>query len=46
MKLVIAALYTNFTSYIVDDEGMGEQSDSYTGRPAEERLYLRFEKVE
>ena len=42
MKLIIAAIYSNFTSYIVDDTGVAEQSDGYTGRPANEQLYLRF----
>ena len=45
MKLITAAVYSNFTSYIVDDEGMAEQSDGYTGRPANERLFVRFEEV-
>jgi hypothetical protein len=45
MKLIIAAIYSNYTSHIVDDEGVANQSDSYTGRPENERLYLRFEKV-
>jgi hypothetical protein len=45
MKLIIAALYTNYTSHIVDDEGMENQSDGYTGRPENEQLFLRFEKV-
>ncbi|KAK1759710.1 hypothetical protein QBC47DRAFT_293287 [Echria macrotheca] len=45
MKLIIAALYSNFRSYIVDDEGVARQSDGYTGRPEKERLYLRFEVV-
>ncbi|KAK4126896.1 cytochrome P450 [Parathielavia appendiculata] len=31
-------------SHIVDDDGM-EQSDGYTGRPRNEELFLRFEKV-
>ncbi|KAK3303273.1 cytochrome P450 [Chaetomium strumarium] len=46
MKLVIAAIYSNYTSHIVDDEGMESQSDGYTGRPQNERLFLRFEKVD
>ncbi|KAK3332036.1 cytochrome P450 [Cercophora scortea] len=45
MKLTIAAIYSNYTSHIVDDAGMAEQSDGYTGRPAYERLFLRFERV-
>ncbi|KAL2135097.1 hypothetical protein VTI74DRAFT_9807 [Chaetomium olivicolor] len=45
MKLIIAAIYSNYTTHIVDDEGMENQSDGYTGRPENERLFLRFEKV-
>ncbi|KAM7202475.1 hypothetical protein V8F33_002695 [Rhypophila sp. PSN 637] len=45
MKLVISAIYSNYTTHIVDDEGMDEQSDGYTCRPGKERLFLRFEKV-
>ncbi|KAK0707436.1 cytochrome P450 [Lasiosphaeris hirsuta] len=45
MKLVAAAVYSNYTSHIVDDEGMAQQTDGYTGRPQKERLFLRYEKV-
>jgi hypothetical protein len=45
MKLLIAAIYSNYTSQIVDDDGMENQSDGYTGRPANERLFLRFQKA-
>ncbi|KAK3349932.1 cytochrome P450 [Lasiosphaeria hispida] len=45
MKLVVAAVYSNYTSTIVDDEGMAQQTDGYTGRPQKERLFLRFEKA-
>lgn len=44
MKNVIAAIYTNFISHIVDDTGM-EQTDGYTSRPASESLTLSFEPV-
>ncbi len=43
MKLMVAAIYSNFTSHIVDDDGMENQSDGYTGRPEKERLFLRFQ---
>lgn len=46
MKLIIAAIYSNYTSHIVDDDGMANQSDGYTGRPENERLYLRFERIQ
>ncbi|KPM37919.1 hypothetical protein AK830_g8634 [Neonectria ditissima] len=45
MKHVIAAIYTNFTTHIVNDEGI-EQGDTYTARPVSEQLILRFEAVE
>ena len=45
MKLIVAAIYSNYTSHVVDDDGMENQSDGYTGRPENERLFLRFEKV-
>jgi hypothetical protein len=42
MKTVIAAIYSNFLTYIVDDHGM-EQTDGYASRPVSEQLFLRFE---
>ncbi|KAG9238000.1 cytochrome P450 [Amylocarpus encephaloides] len=45
IKLVVAALYTNFRTYIVDDEGI-EQEDGYTCGPRGNKLILRFEKAE
>lgn len=44
VKLIAAAIYSNYTTHIVDDTGI-EQGDGYTGRPASEQLWLRFEKV-
>ncbi|KAI1823496.1 cytochrome P450 [Xylaria intraflava] len=44
MKLIIAAIYSNFTSHIVDDRGI-EQTDMYTGHPKSNSLYLRYEKI-
>ena len=44
MKLIVAAIYTNFTTEVVDDEGM-EQADMYTAGPVGNHLLLRFEKV-
>jgi cytochrome P450 len=44
MKLVIAAIYSNYTSHIVDDEGI-EPTDGYTGHPTSGRLWLRFQKI-
>lgn len=44
MKLIIAMVYSNFRTYVVDDEGI-EQVDTYTAGPKSNRLFLRFEKV-
>lgn len=41
IKLIAAAVYSNYTTHIVDDTGI-EQGDGYTGRPASEQLWLRF----
>lgn len=45
MKLLAAAVYTNYMTHIVDDTGI-EQGDGYTGRPKNEQLWVRFEKVQ
>lgn len=45
IKMVIAAVYTNFRTHVVDDEGI-EQIDGYTTGPRSNQLILRFEKVE
>ena len=44
MKLIIAAIYSNFSTGIVDCEGV-EQIDAYTAGPRSNRLILGFEKV-
>lgn len=44
IKLVIAAVYSNFRTHIADDKGI-EQMDGYTCGPASNKLFLRFEKV-
>ncbi|KAI2610294.1 cytochrome P450 [Hypoxylon fragiforme] len=44
MKLIIAAIYANYTSHVVDDEGV-EPTDAYTGHPKSGSLYLRYERV-
>ncbi len=44
MKLVIAAIYTNYTTEIVDDKGI-EQADEYISGPAGGKLILRFKHV-
>ena len=45
MKLITAAIYTNYKTHIVDDEGI-EQEDAYTAHPKSNKLVLRFERVE
>lgn len=44
MKLIVAAIYTNFTTHNIDDSGI-EQIGGYTARPASDRLIVRFEPV-
>jgi len=43
MKLVAAAIYTNYTAYIIDDEGI-EQVDRMIASPAGEKLILGFNR--
>lgn len=45
IKLVLAAVYSNFRTFIVDDEGI-EQEDGYTVGPQSNRLVLKFERVD
>ena len=44
MKLLITTLYTNFTTEIVDDEGI-EQADTYISGPVGDKLVLKFKPV-
>ena len=44
IKLVVAAVYSNFRTHLVDDEGI-EQTDGYTCGPTSNKLFLKFEKV-
>jgi len=44
MKMTIAAVYTNFRTYIVDDEGI-EQRDGWTCGPRSNKLIVKFERV-
>ena len=44
-KTILAAIYTNFRTTIVDDSGI-EQSDAYTAPPSGKSLILRFEYIE
>lgn len=45
MKLVAAAIYTNFRTSIIDDDGI-EAIDAYTVKPRGEKLILRFENLQ
>lgn len=44
MKLVIAAIYSNYASVIVDDNGI-EATDAYTVKPRSEKLILKFKAL-
>jgi cytochrome P450 len=44
MKLLVAAIYSNYTTNIVDDEGI-EALDTYTTKPRSNQLMLRFKHV-
>lgn len=43
-KLVAAALYANFRTTIVDDEGI-DAIDAYTVHPKSEKLIVQFHAV-
>jgi hypothetical protein len=45
MKYIIAALYSNYTTTIVDDTDI-EQSDSYTAPPKSDKLIVKLEKLQ
>ena len=44
LKLLIAAIYTNFATSIVDDSGI-DQMDAYIAGPIGNKLILRFHEV-
>jgi hypothetical protein len=44
LKFVVVAVYTNYTTTIIDDEDI-EQLDSYSLGPKGDKLILQFEKV-
>ncbi|KAF2089541.1 cytochrome P450 [Saccharata proteae CBS 121410] len=44
MKFIVAAIYTNYTTMIIDDEGI-EQLDMYTAPPKSEKLMLAFARA-
>lgn len=45
MKYIVAAMFTNFKTHIVDDEGI-EQMDSYTAPPKGGKLIVKLEPVD
>jgi hypothetical protein len=45
MKYIIAALYSNFSTSIVDDTGI-EQIDSYTAPPKNDKLMVKLKRTE
>ncbi|KAF5676274.1 putative benzoate 4-monooxygenase cytochrome P450 [Fusarium denticulatum] len=45
MKFILAFIYANFETSIVDDEEI-EQEDAYTARPIGEKLVIRFTPLE
>jgi len=44
MKYIIAALYSSYSTSIVDDTGI-EQMDSYTAPPKSDQLIVKLEKL-
>lgn len=44
MKYIVAALYSNCSTSIVDDTGI-EQTDSYTAPPQSDKLMIRLERL-
>jgi hypothetical protein len=42
IKLIVAAIYTNFSTLVINDDGV-DQMDGYTCGPSAGKLYLRFE---
>lgn len=44
MKLVVAAIYTNFSTTVIEDDDI-EATDAYTIKPRGEKLVLKFEAV-
>jgi hypothetical protein len=44
MKLIIASIYTNYTTRIVNDEGI-EQADGFSTGPKGNKLILQLERA-
>ena len=45
LKLLLAAIYTNFSTTIVEDGGM-EQADAFISGPVGNKLIVQFQRVE
>ena len=45
MKYVVAAIYSNYSTDIVDDEGVA-QTDAYTAPPQNDKLIIKLRKLE
>jgi hypothetical protein len=45
MKLIVASMYTNYSTYIIDDEGI-EQLDGMIAAPAGDKLNLGFKRID
>lgn len=41
MKLAVAAIYTNFSTVVINDKDI-EETDAYTVKPRGDKLVLRF----
>ena len=44
MKYIVAALYSSYSTTIVDDAGI-EQSDAYTAPPRSDKLMIKLNKL-
>jgi hypothetical protein len=45
MKYIVAALYSNYSTTIVDDTGI-KQVDAYTAPPTTDKLMIRLQKLD
>lgn len=45
MKYIVAALYSNYKTAIIDDTGI-EQSDAYTAPPKNSKLLIRLQRLD
>lgn len=44
IKYILAALYTNYTTSVVDDMGI-KQVDAYTAPPESEKLMIKLQRL-